>query len=341
MSYLDLNFHCVYLGKGTISATKYYEKTKRTVKRSENNEAWHLGLGMHNFRAIERKYSKKQVKNGGNKSVKKSSKSCVELVAGYRNMGFNPVFSVSRKPFNVNKAVEASRDVNEDSYEFTCRSLRQICTRQDSRYQRFLIRQSKSRKRLLLEKEMVRRAKIEANMRRTRYVRRRNFIQEKSFNKLPTMFLKNCGKNGFSRYCTLVMKVGHGYAFWLVNNWKTSEAYKIRVGIEKEERRLKEIDDLKHKSGWHAEGGYDPTKGSRPSRGNFANFKSWRDALELWQKPVAVCKPCYKSKYNREYDADKCMWKKDAKYSFQYLKSVKGEFLHCEACRICIRDVPT
>jgi hypothetical protein len=119
-----------------------------------------------------------------------------------------------------------------------------------------------------------------------------------SFKKLPTMVVSILTENGFSKYCTLVSKVGSGFAFWLYRHWKTRELRDIRLEMERKERERAKKDEV-----------------SRPERGNFPNMKSFKNALEMWQKNVNCCRPCYRMKYARWFHEGMCFWKGNEKYS--------------------------
>jgi len=310
-----------YLGKGTIRTHQYYVRVPRP---QIDNCDWALGLGMHNFRAAERKYSSKIRKTRRKRIVKKKSKRCVELVDSYRSQGFNPKFNGRRPPVSVNKAIKATLSVHDVTHSFQEWSelLMRIGVRRSSRYRRFLASQRRKDSTLCSEKRM---AKLERKKKSCRFVRRREWFHEMSFGKLPTMVIAKLG-NGFSKYCTLVLKVGCGFAFWLFRHWKTRELHNIRLQMEKVEKerieaeriRLKMEDELP----WIVP---NSSQVPKPKRTNYPNFKKWAMAVNDWQISLNLCMKHYRVVFDNEFDVDKEMWKGVNRYTT----------LNYKACSVC------
>jgi sulfur relay (sulfurtransferase) complex TusBCD TusD component (DsrE family) len=316
----NLGFTCSYLGKGFLNAHIISERVPRP--QQVDNSDWAIGLGMHNFRALERKFSK--LKKNKQRKISKSKKamkkrtssrryrsSKVGAVSLFREQGFNPKFSNTKEPYSVNKACKAIADVNDKMNTFSglCDFLRQRRLWQTGRYRRYLASMRANVATLRSEKIM---AKLEKHSKSIRDVRRRKWFHDMSFGKLPTMLVKLL-KNGFSKYCFLVSRVGSGFAFWLMRHWKTKELFHIRLKLEKEANEKEKRE--RARVGADFFGGVSTKGASKPSRSDYPNFKKWKEAVERWQVQVVSCTVCYKGIYEKEYDADKCMWRKNYIYS--------------------------
>jgi len=286
-------------------------RLRRSLAKMQNdNKDWVLGLGMHNFRALERvgmskfqsslcneksdscvgsvtekkmRVSKRRISRGCKRNRRDRNRHSLE------HARWSSKSCSSSQDYSGEKARKAA--MVEHEFKRICRTIScfyGISSRQSGQYTHvFPATQTLS---LSSERKHGRfTEKFQA-----RCDKRMKFVKTHSYDKLPGSYLKHAGRDGFVKYWKYIALVGSKKAFFLTSNWKSKEGMRIK----------KIFDDI-NKDRHTISGVLNEQKnvGPKPDRGNFKNYKDWGTAVGRWQLIRRVCGDCIRT-YQARADFD-------------------------------------
>jgi len=172
-----------------------------------------------------------------------------------------------RRTAGVRKSIEARESFNEE-----CKTLRMLPFRRDGRYWRAKI-SSLSKRNVEISAAKFEKGKL-------REERRKKWLYEKSYLKLPRSYLEH-SKDTFKKYCMRCKIMGHCTVFYLIVKQIDPEMKRVIAFLNSKLEVKYDFFGLKKSF----EAGVIP---AIPHRNMFVNYKKWQEATDIYWKMITM-----------------------------------------------------